>query len=105
MKFVYELQAQLRDLRNALPQQQQSDERENKRKQHEERNQNRNISHDPEPKQERQYVQSDSGSVMAANFVNQLHSAKPEGFADARGSEAVPNAPGAIVESMARSES
>lgn len=111
MKFVYELQAQLRDLRNALPQQEPSGDRENEqRNQREKRNQrndnrnrdeNRNISHKPQPHQDQQYVQRDPDDVMAANFgsntfgpaafeVNTCVAASQAGFSTAVWSEQGP---------------
>src|SRR5579872_2456495 len=72
VKVVYEIQAQLRDLRNALPQQQQNSQQ----PQPEKKERDNNISHDPQ-RENRNYVQSNSGAALAMILENEFENAHP----------------------------
>jgi hypothetical protein len=65
MRLVYELQSRLRDLRNALPQQQEQAPEEKKNKKEKE---NRNMSNQPSQDQQN-YVQADTGNYEIASYT------------------------------------
>ena len=66
MRLVYEFQARLRDLRNALPQQEQPREKDKKEKQDKG---DRNISNQPSQEEQQNYVQADPGEYEMAKFT------------------------------------
>jgi hypothetical protein len=70
MRLVYEVQSRLRDLRNALPQQQEQQPQKNDKKDKTDKN-DRNISNQPsqDDQQNQNYVQADPGEYEVAKFT------------------------------------
>lgn len=65
MRLVYEFQARLRDLRNALPQQQEQPQEKKEKKD----KGDRNISNQPSQEEQQNYVQADPGEYEMAKFT------------------------------------
>jgi len=67
MRLVYEFQARLRDLRNALPQQQEQPRDKDKKEKQDKGD--RNISNQPSREEQQNYVQADPGEYEMVKFT------------------------------------